>query len=81
MLVYFRLWRDPLASMLPLIYAVAAAGLAPITLTSDIWGDFATTFLFWWAAGASITLYLASRQTRVTAAPAGGTSSAESVSA
>src|SRR5205823_1169399 len=49
-LVYFRLWRDPLASMLPLIYAVAAAGLAPITLTSDIWGDFATTFLFWWAA-------------------------------
>ncbi|TMF46927.1 MAG: hypothetical protein E6I24_07965, partial [Chloroflexi bacterium] len=25
-LVYFRLWRDPLASMLPLIYAVAAAG-------------------------------------------------------
>ena len=80
-LVYFRLWRDPLASMLPLIYAVAAAGLAPITLTSDIWGDFATTFLFWWAAGASITLYLASRQTRVTAAPAGGTSSAESVSA
>jgi hypothetical protein len=66
---YFRLRRDLLLAMLPLVAAVAGAGLGPVTITSDLWSDFATTFLFWWAAGASVTL-LASRDTTVLDAPA-----------
>ncbi len=52
---FFRVRRDKLLAMLPLVCIVGAAGLGPVTMTSDLWSDFATTFLFWWAAGASVT--------------------------
>jgi hypothetical protein len=55
-LAYLRLRKDPLVAALPLVAFVGGLGLFAITLTSDVWGDFATTFLFWWAAGASVTL-------------------------
>ncbi len=56
LLAYVRYRADPLMAMLPLTFVVAAAALAPITMTTDLWSDFATTFLFWWAAGASVSL-------------------------
>jgi hypothetical protein len=56
LLAYLRHRADPLFAMLPLTFVVAAAGLAPISISTDLWSDFATTFLFWWAAGASVTL-------------------------
>jgi hypothetical protein len=55
-LAYVRHRADPLIAMLPLTFIVAAAALAPISITTELWSDFATTFLFWWAAGASLTL-------------------------
>lgn len=55
-LAYVRHRADPLIAMLPLTFIVAAAALAPISITTELWSDFATTFLFWWAAGASVTL-------------------------
>jgi hypothetical protein len=64
-LAYFRLRREPPSAIFPLVCAVAAAGLGPITLTTDLWGDFATTYLFWWAVGATVTLYLASAPPRL----------------
>jgi hypothetical protein len=42
-----------LASALPLVAFAGGIALIPITLTSDVWGDFSVTFLFWWAAGYS----------------------------
>jgi len=62
LLAYIRRRADPLIAMLPLTFVVAAAGLAPITVSTDLWSDFATTFLFWWAAGASVTLLNQARQ-------------------
>lgn len=56
LVTYLRFRADPLIAMLPLTLVVAAAALAPITMTTDIWSDFATTFLFWWAAGAAVSL-------------------------
>lgn len=58
---FFRVRRVPLLGMLPLVCAVGAPALGPITLTSDLWGDLSTTYLFWWAAGASLSLYLGRR--------------------
>jgi hypothetical protein len=46
---------DPVDSVLPLVAIVGGLALLPITVTSDVWGDFATTFLLWWAFGASVT--------------------------
>ena len=45
-----------LASALPLVAFAGGVALIPITLTSDVWGDFSVTFLFWWAAGYSAAL-------------------------
>ena len=56
LLAYIRHRADTLIAMLPLTVVVAAAALAPISITTELWSDFATTFLFWWAAGASVTL-------------------------
>jgi hypothetical protein len=56
LLAYIRHRTDPLIAMLPLTFVVAAAALATISITTELWSDFATTFLFWWAAGASVTL-------------------------
>ncbi|MDQ6884419.1 MAG: hypothetical protein M3077_09335 [Candidatus Dormibacteraeota bacterium] len=54
-------WRrrtDPLLAALPLVALVGGLALAPITLTSDVYGDFATTFLLWWSAGSAASLAL-----------------------
>ena len=48
--------RASLESTLPLVVLVGGIALIPITLTSDLWGDLSVTFLFWWAAGAAVTL-------------------------
>ena len=56
-LAYRRRQRDALGSLLPLVALVGGIGLLPITLTSDVWGDLSVTFLFWWAAGSSVTLW------------------------
>jgi hypothetical protein len=48
------LLRSPppsILSCLPLVACVGGIALLPITVTSDVWGDFSVTFLFWWAAG------------------------------
>jgi hypothetical protein len=47
---------DPLRMALPLVALVGGLALVPITVTSDVWGDLSVTFLFWWAAGAAVTL-------------------------
>jgi hypothetical protein len=52
--VHFR--GDHLWAGLPLVAFVGGLALLPITLTSSIWSGFAVTFLFWWAAGASVSL-------------------------
>jgi hypothetical protein len=55
----YRAWRaradDPLLSAIPLVACVGGLILAPIALTSEVNGDFSVTFLFWWAAGFSLT--------------------------
>ena len=40
---------------------VAAIGLIPISVTSDVWGNFSVTYLFWWLAGL-VGRYAALRQ-------------------
>jgi hypothetical protein len=47
---------DQVWAALPLVAFVGGLALFPVTLTSSVWGGFAVTFLFWWAAGASVTL-------------------------
>jgi hypothetical protein len=53
--------RESLESGLPLVALVGGLGLVPITLTSDVWGDLSVTVLFWWAAGAAVSLAAAGR--------------------
>ena len=53
---YLRARRDVLLGALPLVAAIGGLMLFLITLTSDVWGDFPVTFLFWWAAGYSVTM-------------------------
>jgi len=53
---YLRGRRDLLLGALPLVAAIGGLMLFLITLTSDVWGDFPVTFLFWWAAGYSVSL-------------------------
>lgn len=48
------LLRSPppsILSCLPLVACVGGLALLPVTATSEVWGDFSVTFLFWWAAG------------------------------
>ena len=52
------LFRSPpprIRSCLPLAACVGGIALLPITITSDVWGDFSVTFLFWWAVGWSVS--------------------------
>ncbi|HVD01165.1 MAG TPA: hypothetical protein VNG93_08450 [Candidatus Dormibacteraeota bacterium] len=56
-----RLPQGALESGLPLVALVGGLALAPITMTSDVWGDLSVTVLFWWAAGAAVTLATAAR--------------------
>jgi hypothetical protein len=51
-----RLPRGSLEVSLPLVALVGGLALLPVTMTSDVWGDLSVTFLFWWAAGAGVTL-------------------------
>lgn len=53
---YLRVRNDVLLTTLPLVAFIGGLALFSITLTSDIWGGFAVAFLFWWAAGASVTV-------------------------
>jgi hypothetical protein len=41
---------------LPVVACAGGLALLPITLTSDLWGDFSVTFLFWWAIGCAASL-------------------------
>ncbi|HVH65279.1 MAG TPA: hypothetical protein VM674_04520 [Candidatus Acidoferrum sp.] len=59
-----------LAQVMPVVALVGGLGIAPITLTSDVWGDLSVTFLFWWAAGATASL---ATQTAAARARAGWT--------
>jgi hypothetical protein len=56
LMAFLRVRRDRLLSSLPLVASIGGLGLFLITLTSDVWGDFATTFLFWWAAGGAVSM-------------------------
>jgi hypothetical protein len=47
---------DALLAALPLVASLGGLMLFLITLTSDVWGNFAVTFLFWWAAGYSASI-------------------------
>jgi hypothetical protein len=47
--------RDRPFLELALLLGVGGIGLAPIVMTSAVWGDFSVTFLFWWAAGALVS--------------------------
>jgi len=68
----FRAWQavreDPMASAIPLVACVGGLVLAPLALTSEVNGDFSVTFLFWWAAGYSVTPWV-----QRVARPAGNT--------
>jgi O-antigen ligase len=46
-----RTRRLGLEAALPMVAVVGGLALIPITITSDLWGDFSVTFLFWWAVG------------------------------
>lgn len=43
------------------LVGIGGIGLAPIVLTSAVWGDFSVTFLFWWATGALVSALVAAR--------------------
>ncbi len=48
--------RDSLAAGFALVACLGGISLIPIMITSNIWGNFSLTFLFWWCAGLSVTL-------------------------
>lgn len=52
----------PGTATVPLVLVVGGLGLAPIVLTSQVWGNLSVTFIFWWLAGASLASW--SRVTR-----------------
>jgi hypothetical protein len=51
-------WRrdDGWRRIIGLATLVGGLGLFPITLTSDVWGNFSVVFLFWWLAGLSVAI-------------------------
>jgi hypothetical protein len=56
----YVVWRrraDPSETVLAVAVAVGGLALAPVVLTSQVWGDFSVTFLFWWLAGACIAAW------------------------
>lgn len=56
LVVAFRLAGDLSSALLSVAVGVGGLALAPIVLTSQVWGDLSVTFLFWWAAGAAMTM-------------------------
>ena len=61
LLAFACAWRQPSGTHvgLALLAAFGGAALLPVALTSAVWGDFSVTYLFWTAAGASVTAYAA----------------------
>jgi hypothetical protein len=53
---YRKAPKGSLLAGLPLVSFAGGLALIPITMTSDVWGDFSVTFLFWFAAGWSVTM-------------------------
>ena len=53
LLAAWRARQRSYAYAVALVAGVGGVALAPITLTSDVWGDLSVTFLFWWAVGFS----------------------------
>lgn len=51
------LWitRGPAVGALAAVAGIGGLALAPVTLTSEVWGDLAVTFMFWWAAGSAVS--------------------------
>jgi hypothetical protein len=49
-------WSEGWARDFAVVALVGGVGLVPIMLTSDVWGNFSVSFLFWWVAGLSVTL-------------------------
>jgi O-antigen ligase len=50
-------WRrrdDVALCALGAVVGVGGLALAPVVLTSQVWGNFSVTFLFWWAAGSVV---------------------------
>jgi hypothetical protein len=50
-------WRrrdDVALCALAAVVGVGGLALAPVVLTSQVWGNFSVTFLFWWAAGSVV---------------------------
>lgn len=41
---------------LALLVGVGGIGLVPIVMTSAVWSDLSVTYLFWWAAGATVSV-------------------------
>jgi hypothetical protein len=52
---FFMARGKPMDYALGLTAGIGGLALIPITATSDVWGDLSVTFLFWWAAGASVS--------------------------
>jgi hypothetical protein len=51
------IWREDVSKRaLGAVVGVGGLALAPVVLTSQVWGNFSVTFLFWWAAGSVVTL-------------------------
>jgi len=71
-LAYRTASKEPLdlSVALPIVALVGGLALVPISMTTDLWGDLSVTFLFWWAAGASVSLAPKRSTNPVRAAPA-----------
>lgn len=41
---------------LAMLVGIGGIGLAPIVMTSAVWSNLSVTFLFWWAAGATVSV-------------------------
>ena len=62
-------------SLVPLVGGLA---LIPVMLTSDVWGNFSVTFLFWWCAGLSASVAAGRRSTELDQDPFQGLAGAPS---
>jgi hypothetical protein len=52
----FRRSGDLSLSVLPIVVGVGGLALVPVVLTTQVWGDYSVTFLFWWVAGSAMTI-------------------------
>ncbi len=53
----WRNWDKPGEASLFFAVAVGGVALSPVVLTSQVWGDFSVTFMFWLLAGACIAAW------------------------